>query len=104
MASALARRLAAQFYSAFSDAGARQRRHSDCICFYLQPLFRNIEQDFVFVWIDLRAGSLADCLGAVRDDRSLEPPCLRAVYVLFFRLSKRSVVVVDVCVGVVLCA
>ena len=33
--------------------------------------FRNVEQDFVSVRINLRAGSLSACLGAVRDDRDL---------------------------------
>ena len=33
-----ARALAAQFYSAFSDSGARQRRNCDCVYVDLQPV------------------------------------------------------------------
>ena len=67
----LPRGLAAEFYSAFGRSGARQRRNSDRVCVDLQPLFSDVEQDFVSVRINLRAGSLSACLGAVRDDRDL---------------------------------
>ena len=67
----LAGGLAAQFYSAFGRSGARQRCNSDRVCADLQPLLRNVEQAFVFVRINVRAGSLSACLGAVRDDRDL---------------------------------
>ena len=33
--------------------------------------FENVEQAFVFIRINVRAGSLPACLGAVRDDRDL---------------------------------
>ena len=45
--------------------------NSDCVCADLQPLFQNVEQAFVFIRINVRAGSLPACLGAVRDDRDL---------------------------------
>ena len=67
----LDRGLAAQFYSAFSRSGARQRRNSDCVCADLQPLFRNVEQAFVFVRIVVRDGSLSACLGTLCHDRDL---------------------------------
>src|SRR5262249_51461704 len=64
----LACALAAQFCSAFSRSGARQRRNSNCFCDDLQPLLQNVEKYFVCVRIVVRAGSLAGCLGALRDD------------------------------------
>jgi len=67
----LACSLAIQFYSAFGRSGARQRCNSDCVCADLQPLFQNVEEAFVFIRINVRAGSLPACLGAVRDDRDL---------------------------------
>ena len=67
----LARALAAQFYSAFGRSGTRQRCNSDCICADLQPLLRNVEQAFVFVRINVRAGSLSACLGTLCHDRDL---------------------------------
>ena len=53
------------------ESNARQRGDSDRVCADLQPLFRNVEQAFLFVRINVRAGSLPACLGAVRDDRDL---------------------------------
>ena len=67
----LAGGLAAQFYSAFGDAGARQRGNSDRVYADLQPLFRNVEHVFVFVRIVVRVGSLSACLGALHNDRDL---------------------------------
>jgi hypothetical protein len=67
----LPRALAAQFYSAFSRSGARQRCDGDPVCADLQPLFRNVQQSFVSVRSVVRAGSLSACLGAIRDDRDL---------------------------------
>ena len=63
--------LAAQFCSPLSRSDARQRCNSDCVCADLQPLLRDIGEAFVFVWINVRARSLAACLGAVPDDRDL---------------------------------
>ena len=65
----LAGGLAAEFYSAFGRSGARQRCNSDCVCADLQPLFRNVEEAFLFVRVVVRAGSLPACLGAICDDR-----------------------------------
>ena len=67
----LARGLAAQFYSTFSRSDARQRCNGDCVCAYLQPLFRNVEQALVSVRIVVRAGSLSACLGTLCHDRDL---------------------------------
>ena len=67
----LARGLAAQSYSAFSDSVARQRCNSDCVCADLQPLLRNVEQSVVSNWIVVRTGSLSACLGALRHDGDL---------------------------------
>jgi hypothetical protein len=43
----LVRRLAAQFYSAFTNSGARQWRNSDCVCLDLRLLLRNVESSFL---------------------------------------------------------
>ena len=67
----LAGGLAAQFWSTSIESNARQRGDSDRVCADLQPLFRNVEQAFLFLRINVRAGSLPACLGAVRDDRDL---------------------------------
>ena len=42
-----------------------------CVCADLQPLLQNVEQAFLFLRINVCAGSVPACLGAVRDDRDL---------------------------------
>lgn len=56
----------------------------------LQPVLQNVEQAFLFLWINLCAGSVPACLGAVRDDRDLQPPCLRGGSLLVAGLFARS--------------
>jgi hypothetical protein len=68
---ALVSGLAAQFCSASIESNARQRGDSDSVCADLLTLFLIAEKNFVFVRINVCAGSLSACLGAERDDRSL---------------------------------
>ena len=60
--------LAAQFCSASTVSNACECGDSDRVCADLQPLFLNAEKALVLVRTNVCAGSLAACLGAVRDD------------------------------------
>jgi len=86
----LARGLASQFYSALSHSGARKRRHSDCVCADLQPLFLNIEHCFVFLWFVMRTGPVSTGLGAIRDDGDFSL-LLRVGSILVSRLFAGSI-------------